>query len=153
MHLKNSYKNHISSKRKSVIETVVNKIKEYGNKRKYDCLIGVSGGRDSSYLVWWVKKQGLRALLVHLDNGWNSEFAVKNVQSLCKFTGYDLHTHVIYTFFYQNYILPVKFKVDKRYAHYSILINSGQITREQAISLLKQPLYSEHQLKEDKAIF
>ena len=71
------------------------KIKAYGKNRKYDCIIGVSGGVDSTYLVYLAKQNGLKALMVHCDNGWNSELSVKNIESLCKFSGFDLFTLVI----------------------------------------------------------
>jgi len=71
-------------------------IKRSGEGRKYDCLIGVSGGVDSSYTAWLVKRKfGLRPLAVHLDNGWNSELAVQNIERLLKALDIDLHTHVI----------------------------------------------------------
>lgn len=273
-------------------EQQISLIKAKGKGKKYDGILGISGGRDSSYLAWWAKKAGLRVLLVHLDNGWNTEWAVHNIKAICQYTGFDLYTYVIdweefrelqkayfkanvvdievltdhaifalllkvanrynikyilhgnneatesimpkdwvysktdsinildivrknsnvkiktypyvsflenlyyflvkkieyvtplnyidynveeakrvlmtevgwvpykfkhgeslFTRFYQNYILPKKFKIDKRYAHYSTLINSGQMTREEALNLLQEPLYQEYTLKEDMAIF
>lgn len=70
-------------------------IKSLGKNKKYDCIIGISGGVDSSYVVYLAKKHGLRCLLVHLDNGWNSEFAVDNVKNIVEYSGYDLFTYVI----------------------------------------------------------
>lgn len=66
-----------------------------GRGREYDCVVGVSGGLDSSYAAYLARQQGLRALAVHLDNGWNSELAVGNIERLCKGLGLDLFTHVI----------------------------------------------------------
>lgn len=74
---------------------LIEKIKEDNKKKKYDCIIGVSGGVDSSYVAYLAKDYGLRALLVHLDNGWNSELATRNIENIVKYTGYDLHTLVI----------------------------------------------------------
>lgn len=73
----------------------VEKIKKAGKGKKYDCIIGVSGGVDSSYIVLIAKDLGLRPLLVHFDNGWNDELAVNNIDNLVKHTGYDLYTYVI----------------------------------------------------------
>lgn len=77
------------------LEKIVNKIKTKGRNKKYDCVIGLSGGVDSSYLAYKVKKMGLRPLAVHLDNGWNSELAVKNIETIVTKLEIDLYTHVI----------------------------------------------------------
>lgn len=75
---------------------LIEKIKKKSVGQKYDCLIGVSGGVDSSYLAYFVvKKFGLRALAVHLDNGWNTELAVANIEQLVKKLNIDLITHVL----------------------------------------------------------
>jgi hypothetical protein len=57
--------------------------------------LGVSGGVDSTYLAFLAKQEGLRVLCVHFDNGWNSELAVKNIQSIIEKCGFDLYTYVI----------------------------------------------------------
>ena len=62
---------------------------------EYDCILGLSGGVDSSYLAYLAKKWGLKVLLVHMDNGWNSELAVDNINRIVDFTGFDLHTEVL----------------------------------------------------------
>ncbi len=80
---------------KRELEQVVNKIKYDGKGKKYDCLIGVSGGVDSTYVAYLVKKYGLRPLAVHLDNGWDSELAVANIHKTLNLLDIDLHTHVI----------------------------------------------------------
>lgn len=264
-------------------------IKNYGNDKKYDCLIGISGGVDSSYVAYLAHKAGLRALCVHFDNGWNSELAVANIENIVSKLGFDLYTYVInweefkdlqlaylkasvvdievlsdhaihaamfkiakennikyvlgghnivtegilpnhwtykkqdyinikaihkkfgtkelitypfldrkmkrfikksgvefvnylnwvpyiknevklvlqkelnwkdyggkhyesiWTRFYQGYILPVKFKIDKRKAHLSTLICSGQITREEALEEMKNAPYDPILLEQDKA--
>lgn len=273
---------------KTLLTETAEKIKAYGRGRQYDCLIGLSGGVDSSYVAYMAKKLGLRALCVHFDNGWNSELAVMNIQNIVNKLGFDLSTYVIdweefkdlqlayikasvidievltdhaiygsmfkiakeadikyvlgghnvategilpyhwtydkkdyinikaihrqygerqlktfpfldrrmkrfiatsgvefvnylnwlpyvkdevklllqkeldwkdyggkhyesiWTRFYQGYILPVKFGVDKRKAHLSTLICSGQMTKEQALKELKEPPYDPQQLKIDK---
>lgn len=276
-------------KRTQVLEKNIAEIKANGKGKKYDCLIGLSGGVDSSYVAYLVKNYGLRPLAVHFDNGWNSELAVHNVNSIIEKTGFDLHTIVVnweefrdlqlaylkasvidievvsdhaiqatmfklaskfdidyiisgtnivtefilpsawiytkldytnlknihkqfgnikldtyprvpfrkyikytgfkklipisildfvdynkeeamatitkeldwrdyggkhceslWTKFYQNYILPEKFGVDKRKAHLSTLVCSSQITREQALAELEMPIYNPNELKDDK---
>jgi len=271
------------------LDVLINKIKKEGKDKRYDCLIGLSGGVDSTYVAYLVKQFGLRPLAVHLDNGWDSELAVKNVENIITKLGFDLYTLVvnweefkdiqlsylrasvvdievvsdhaifatmyklakkhdtgyiisgtnivteyimppswlyqkmdfknlkdihsqygriklktypsfdfgkyvyystvlrlnpisilnyvpynkkrvkelirqeldwrdyggkhyesIFTKFYQAYILPEKFKIDKRKAHLSTLICSGQITKQEALKELEQPLYPVDQLKTDK---
>ena len=271
------------------LNALATKIREDGRGKKYDCLIGLSGGVDSTYVAWLAKKLELRPLAVHLDNGWNSELAVMNVENIITRLGFDLFTlvvnweefkdiqlsylkasvvdievvsdhaifatmyklakeknigyilsgtnvvtehimppswlykkmdfknlkdihrqygsvklktyptfdfvkHVYYssilklipisilnyihynkrevkeviknelgwrdyggkhyeslfTKFYQAYILPEKFKIDKRKAHLSTLICSGQMSRDEALLELKTPLYSPADLKQDK---
>ncbi len=65
------------SERERRLNNLINQIKITGKNKKYDCLIGVSGGVDSSYVAYIVKELGLRPLAVHMDNGWNSEESVK----------------------------------------------------------------------------
>ena len=258
-------------------------------KGKYHCILGISGGVDSSYLAYVLKKNGLNVLLVHFDYGWNSKLAVKNISNIVRNTGFDLETFVmdweefkdlqrsyfkasvldldvpadhmifgalykvadkykikhiisgnnivtewllpkswnyskfdlvnlknihkkfgakrlkklpalgvwelayyqlvkrierisildfmeynkedakklieqelnwidyggkhyesVFTRFYQGYILPYKYKIDKRKAHLSNLILSGQITREEALLELESPSLSEDLIKSDK---
>lgn len=77
------------------LERIVARVKAAGQGHDYDCVIGLSGGVDSSYLAWLVKDLGLRPLAVHLDNGWNSELAVGNIERIVKRLDIDLYTHVI----------------------------------------------------------
>ena len=272
------------------LESIIKKIKLKGVGRKYDCLLGVSGGVDSSYLAYLCSIYGLRPLIIHFDNGWNSELSVLNIQNLLDKLGFDFETLVInwdefkdlqlsyfkagvvdlefptdhailasmfkiakkhnikfvlsghnvvtegtylpkswvhskldylnlkdihkqygsiklktypylsfikrlynfynsqfeyiqllnlvdynkfevkkklvselswkdyggkhfesiFTRFYQGYILPNKFNIDKRVFHYSCLVQSEQITREQAIQLLQEPIYDKNLLESDK---
>jgi N-acetyl sugar amidotransferase len=270
------------------LSATIKAIKEFGIGKKYDCLIGLSGGVDSSYVAYLAKQFGLRPLCVHFDNGWNSELAVENIHNIVNKLGFDLYTYVInweefkdlqlaylkasvidievltdhaiygsmfriakenniryvlgghnvategilpyhwtfnkkdyinikaihkkygniqlksfpfldlkmkrfirrsgvefvnylnwvpfikdevkmklqqelgwrdyggkhyesiWTRFYQGYILPQKFKVDKRKAHYSTLICSGQLSRQEALQLMKEPPYDPAQFKIDK---
>jgi N-acetyl sugar amidotransferase len=269
------------------LEDTVKLMKEDGKGKKYDCMLGVSGGVDSTYLALKAKELGLRVLCVHFDNGWDSELAVKNIENIISRCGFDLYTYVndweefkdiqlsyfkanvidieavndiaifssldkicakydlknildgrnvvtehtlphawlnkdlgnmlnihktfgkvplktfplisrwkrnihamrrsyytitllnymdynkgeakkeimekldwkdyggkhyesVFTRFYQGYILPVKFKVDKRKSHLSNLIFSQQITKEKALEELKKPIYPPEQLAIDK---
>jgi len=273
------------------VEEIVEQLKRASKGNKYDCILGLSGGVDSSYLAYFAKSIGLNPLLVHFDYGWNSELAVSNIENIVKKLNLDLYTYVmdweefkdlqrsyfkasvldldvpadhmifgalykvaamkkikfilsgkntvtentlpkswnyskfdltnlknihktfgvkplrklpalgawqfavytslrniktiqlldyvkynkdeakgilieqlewkdyggkhyesIFTRFYQGYILPYKFHIDKRKAHLSNLIFSGQITKEEALERLAQPIYSsESLLNEDKA--
>lgn len=271
------------------LERLAEKIRMEGKDKPYDCLIGLSGGVDSTYVALLVKQLGLRPLAVHLDNGWNSELAVKNVENIITRLGFDLYTLVVnweefrdiqlsylkasvvdievvsdhaifatmyklakehktgyiisgtnivtehimppgwlyrkmdfanlkdihdrygsvklntypsfdfkkyvyyssvlklspisilnyipynkkevkeviirelgwrdyggkhyesmFTKFYQAYILPTKFRIDKRKPHLSNLIASGQLTREEALAELQQPLYPPRELQADR---
>ncbi len=274
------------------LQEVVAKIKESGKSSEYDCVIGLSGGLDSSYVAYQVKKLDLRPFAIHLDNGWDSELAVENIRNIVKILDIDLYTYVIdweefkdlqlsflkasvvdieiltdhainailhkmakdyntkyiisggntategimprswvfskkdswnikgiqkrfgkerivsfpllspsrfiyyhfiygiknirilnylsynrqeaiailekelewydyggkhlesfFTKFYQTYILPQKFKIDKRKAHYSALICSGQISRAEALKLMEQELYPKEELESDMEYF
>ena len=275
------------SREKELLELIAD-IKNNGKNKDYDCVIGLSGGVDSSYAAYIAKKNGLRPLAVHLDNGWDSELAVKNIEQIITNLNIDLYSYVIdweefkdlqlsyfkasvidievltdhaiwailyktaarhrvryilsginvvseailpqswisdkndllnikqihrkfgsrkiktfpklgliryfyyryckrmnivpilnyvdynkaeaieriekdlswqnyggkhhestFTKFYQAYILPEKFKVDKRRAHLSTLICSGQLTREEALAELKHPQYKKEELHND----
>lgn len=277
------------AERAQKLAAMVARIKQHGQGKDYDCIVGVSGGVDSTYVAYLVKQHGLRPLAVHLDNGWNSELAVRNIERVLKKLEIDLFTHVIdweefkdlqlaflrastpdgeiptdhaiaallwreatrrgikyiisgmnfatesinvpdwsyghtdvryirdvhrrfgtvplrtyptislpylffyvnlvrrvrtvsilnyidyhkadamnllqeqlgwvyyggkhheslYTRFFQGYLLPRKFGVDKRYGHLSDLIKAGQLTREAAVGQMKQPPYPEHLQQQD----
>lgn len=82
--------------RKRKLDKMVAQIKERGMGKDYDCIMGLSGGVDSSYLAWFAVKQlGLRPLVVHVDAGWNSELAVHNIQNIVQRLNLDMHTLVI----------------------------------------------------------
>lgn len=272
---------------KKKLEDLINKIREDTKFKKYDCVLGVSGGTDSSYTAYWAKKLGLRVLLVNLDNGYDREMSKRNIKNIVAKTGFDLydykvdfeefkdlhlaylkasvldievvtdhailaaiyevankkgikyilsgtnvateaiipaswnyrktdlwnlkdihrkygtlnletfptigvfrwlyyhrtthfiellnyvdynkkeaakllhnkfgwedyggkHYESIFTKFYQAYILPTKFGIDKRKAHLSTLICSGQVTRAEALKELEKPLYEKDELERDK---
>jgi len=77
------------------LRVIAERIKELGKKSEYDCIMGLSGGVDSSYVALTAKKLGLRPLAVHFDSGWNSELAVNNIENIVKTLDIDLHTHVV----------------------------------------------------------
>lgn len=276
--------NEGETKLKEIAEQII----ESGKGKMYDCITGASGGVDSTYVCLLAKKLGLRPLVVHFDNGWNSETANKNIENIISKLGFDLYTLVVdwnefkdlqlaylkasvvdiealtdhaifgtlyklaaennikyilsgsnivteatlpkswvfdksddqnikdihkhygtiplktfpffgfrekkifaglknietitplnfihynkaktkqeiqeelgwrdyggkhyesvFTRFYQGYILPEKFKIDKRKAHLSDLIFSNQITKQQALEELEKPIIEPQQLKED----
>ncbi len=276
----------INKESEKKLKTIIEKIKKNGKNKKYDCIVGVSGGLDSTYTLYYAKKKGLRPLAVHIDNGWNTELSVNNIKNAVSKLGVDLYTRVldweefkdlqvsflkasvpdaeiptdiairsvlykaaakekvkyiltgvsfrtegkipqswtyldgryikdvqkkfgtkklkdfpnftlldriyyknirrikrvnllyymdyskekvqkllmkelgwrpypgkhyesIYTRFIQAYLLPKKFNIDKRKVHFSALINSGQMTREEALEKLKEPPYPEDKMEED----
>lgn len=84
-----------SEKGRAQFESIVSEIKAAGKRKKYDCVIGVSGGTDSSYMVYLAKKWGLRPLAVHYDNTWNSAIATQNIRKVLTALDVDLYTHVV----------------------------------------------------------
>lgn len=75
---------------------VIDKIKKEGEGKSHDCIIGMSGGVDSSYVVYIAKEKfGLRPLIFHVDAGWNSQQAVNNIEKMVDGLNLDLHTEVI----------------------------------------------------------
>ncbi|MBP7807794.1 MAG: N-acetyl sugar amidotransferase [Bacteroidia bacterium] len=76
------------------LNNLIDSIKKNKGKAKYDCLVGVSGGADSMYVVHLLAQYGLNPLVVHYDNGWDSEVAVKNIEVVVNKLGLDLSTYV-----------------------------------------------------------
>jgi len=74
---------------------LVDKMKIAGKSKTYDCIIGVSGGTDSCYLLHLAKQWGLRPLALNLDNGWNSDISVKNIKKMTTALQIDLETYVV----------------------------------------------------------
>ena len=126
---------------------LVERVKQQGKGKQYDCIVGVSGGVDSSWTLVQVKKLGLRPLAVHMDNGWNSELAQNNIANLVQGLGVDLYTHVIdweeyralmQAFFdsdvldvellYDNAMSAVNFRQARQYGLKHILSGSNQAT-------------------------
>ncbi len=81
--------------KKQKLDTFIAQVKQAGKNKRYDCIVGVSGGVDSSWVLVQSVKMGLRPLAVHMDNGWNSELAQHNIANLVRRLNADLHTHVI----------------------------------------------------------
>lgn len=79
----------------TTFQQIIAEIKKNGKGKKYDCVIGVSGGTDSSYMVYLAKEWGLRPLAVHYDNTWNSAIATQNIRKVLSALDIDLYTHVI----------------------------------------------------------
>lgn len=96
-----SYKDRLNSRlynqeeRDEKLSSLVNEIKCNSLNNEYDCIIGVSGGVDSTYVAYLTKKLGLKPLAIHFDNGWNSELAVSNIEKVLKKLEIDLLTYVI----------------------------------------------------------
>ena len=100
-HCNDFYKNvkpnwHTDERGKAALEAIIAKIKQSGKGKDFDCLLGISGGVDSSYMLHiTVKEFGLRPLVFHVDGGWNSELAVNNIEVMVDKLGLDLYTEVI----------------------------------------------------------
>lgn len=89
------YSENIPENREQKLQEIIEKIKEEGKNKPYDCLTGISGGVDSSYLIYKAKEWGLRPLIVHFDNGWNTEVSVRNINNIISKTGFELYTLVV----------------------------------------------------------
>lgn len=100
-HCRNYYDNivpnwHPDEKGKKELDAIVNEIRQSEKDKKYDCIIGLSGGVDSSYLAYYAKEVlGLRPLLFAVDTGWNLDVAVSNVEKITKGLGCELHSEVV----------------------------------------------------------
>ncbi len=84
-----------SNEGEAALQDLAAQIREDGKGKRYDCIVGLSGGVDSTYVALQAKRLGLRPLAVHLDNGWNAELAVQNIENIVSRLDFDLHTHVI----------------------------------------------------------
>lgn len=128
-------------------EKLIKSIKEDGVGKKYDCIIGVSGGADSSWALHLAKIEGLRPLAVHMDNGWNSELAQNNITNLIDKLDVDFYSHVINWFeyrslmqsffnadvidielLYDNAMLAVNYRMARKYKIKYILSGSNRAT-------------------------
>jgi len=129
------------------LQEMIARVKSQGRGKPYDCIIGVSGGVDSSWVLVKAVEHGLRPLAVHMDNGWNSELAQNNIANLVRGLGVDLYTHVINwpeirglmeAFFssdvldvellYDNAMLAVNYRQAAKYGLHYILSGSNTAT-------------------------
>lgn len=85
----------LEAEREVALQELAAKIKAEGRGKEYDCIIGVSGGVDSTMVAYTVKNLGLRPLAIHFDNGWNSELAVDNIKRTIERLDIELYTHVV----------------------------------------------------------
>lgn len=134
-------------KRQAELDLFVDQVKRDGKGKEYDCIIGLSGGVDSAWVLYQAKKVGLRPLAVHMDNGWNSELAQNNIENIVKKLEIPLYTHVInweeykglmQTFFdadvvdvellYDNAMLAVNYKLASKYNLKWILAGTNNST-------------------------
>lgn len=134
-------------KRQVKLDLFVDQVKRDGKGKEYDCIIGLSGGVDSAWVLYQAKKMGLRPLAVHMDNGWNSELAQSNIEGLVRTLDVPLYTHVInwneyrklmQAFFdadvvdvellYDNAMLGLNYKVAKKFGIKWILAGTNKAT-------------------------
>lgn len=139
--------NENPEEKKRQLDAFVAKVKQAGKGKRYNCIVGVSGGADSSWTLVQAVKLGLKPLAVHMDNGWNSELAQNNISNLVNELGVDLYTHVIdwgeykklmQAFFdadvidvellYDNAMLAVNYKLAAKHGVKYILSGSNQAT-------------------------
>jgi N-acetyl sugar amidotransferase len=131
----------------AALSALVQRVRNAGRGKRYDCIVGVSGGVDSAYTLMKVVGLGLRPLAVHMDNGWNSELAQNNIANLVKGLNVDLHTHVIeweeyrrlmqafldedvpdLELLYDNAMLKVNYQQAAKWGIHYILSGSNQAT-------------------------
>ena len=136
-----------NSERLVELNNFISKVKKAGHRKKYDCVIGISGGVDSSWALVKAVEFGLRPLAVHMDNGWNSDLAQNNISNLINKLNIDLYTYVIdwqeyrslmQTFFdadvvdiellYDNAMLGVNYKQASKFRIKNILAGTNQST-------------------------
>jgi N-acetyl sugar amidotransferase len=119
--------------RQAMLDSLVADLKHRGRGRAYDCVVGVSGGVDSSWVLVNAVRLGLRPLAVHMDNGWNSELAQNNIANLVRGLGVDLYTHVIdwpeYRGLMQAFFDADVIDVELLYDNAMLAVNYGQAAR------------------------
>jgi N-acetyl sugar amidotransferase len=141
------FQNKQPDQKQREVQNFVEKVKLSALGKQYDCVIGLSGGVDSSWALVQAVKNGLRPLAVHMDNGWNSELAQNNIANLVRSLNIDLYTHVIdweeykgfmQAFFaadvidvellYDNAMLGVNYRLAAKYGVKYILAGTNQAT-------------------------
>tara|TARA_A100001015_G_C15013632_1_gene724421 strand:- start:466 stop:1614 length:1149 start_codon:yes stop_codon:yes gene_type:complete len=94
--IQNTWKTALNSSREKKLKNIAAEIKKKGKVNKYDCIIGISGGTDSSYMLHYIVTElKLRPLVFHVDGGWNSKSAVSNIHNMVNALNIDLHVKVI----------------------------------------------------------
>jgi len=92
---KRSHHHYQGSKSDAELDALLSRMKKDGKGKEYDCIVGLSGGIDSSYAAHICRQHGLRVLGVHMDNGWNSEEAVQNIKNIAKKLNVDYESYVL----------------------------------------------------------
>lgn len=122
------------------LDSLVKRVKRAGSGKQYDCVVGVSGGVDSSWVLVDVVRRGLRPLAVHMDNGWNSELAQNNIENLVRGLGVDLYTHVIdweeYRGLMQGFFDADVIDIELLYDNAMLAVNYQQALRHQTRFML-----------------
>ncbi len=96
MHDEMEAKYPLNAQGEQQLAAIVADIKKAGEGKRYDVVCGTSGGRDSTWVLYVaVRRLGLRPLVVHFDNGWNSAIAVRNIHNACRTLDLDLETYVV----------------------------------------------------------
>lgn len=119
------------------LDEMIDAVKRAGRRKPFDCVIGVSGGADSSYLAWLVKERGLRPLAVHMDNGWNSDKAVINIRNVTNALGID----------YESYVLDWEEFKDLQLAFLKASVPEAETPTDVAIPAVLHKVAAEHGLK------
>ncbi len=90
-------KKHVAKEKEAAdyAQQMIKRIKEEGKGKKYDCLLGISGGVDSCYAAYILQKAGLRVLTMHMDNGWDSDVSVRNIKNVVDKLGLDYESYVL----------------------------------------------------------
>ena len=91
----NEYNEKNNERSQEKLDLVLNNIKSKGKGQKYDCIVGISGGVDSCYIAYLCKTNGLKPLLVHMDNGWDTEISVKNIKNIARKLDLDYVSYVL----------------------------------------------------------
>ena len=91
----NEYNEKNNERSQEQLDIVLKNIKAKGRGQKYDCIVGISGGVDSCYIAYLCKINGLKPLLVHVDNGWDTEISVKNIKNIVRKLDLDYVSYVL----------------------------------------------------------
>ena len=91
----NEHNEKNNERSQEMLDEVLKNIKAKGKNKKYDCLVGISGGVDSCYIAYLCKINGLKPLLVHMDNGWDTEVSVKNIKNIVRKLDLDYVSYVL----------------------------------------------------------